>query len=286
VSRISTTPRSCSLLMCTLLQVTTCLSQESSHPWLSRLLAEKGESRTFSVRGKKAALVEREVKDPMDSRVGLQLVFFTIPATAYEFSVFKVGIEGTAASLLANSAAETGAIVVVNGGYYGTNDNGKSYYPLGLLIHNGKQLVKVKEWTSGGVLYSNADKQSKIVQIRSFRPSPDILEALQSKPLLVEESHSGINSDDHQLANRTAIGIRADGSIVVAGAFSPSNNAMTLAEFAEVLRTPVSLGGAGVNIALNMDGGPSSLIICPSLNLKFGAGANTFITDGVRVSAR
>lgn len=272
------------ILICFACLCLSSLGQQDPKPWLAKLLSEKGVRQEFSVRGRRALYVAKELTDPTNSRVGLKLVFFEVSPSDYDLSVFRVGPEGTAASIATNSTPDTGAIVVVNGGYYGTDDN-KTFYPLGLLIHKGRQLNKTTPWTSGGVLYTTAGPP-QIIRIRGFQRSSDIVEALQSKPLLVEDSMSGIHSDDHQMANRTAIGIRRDGTIVVAGAFSPSNNALTLTEFAEFLRGPLAQGGAGVEVALNMDGGPSSLIICPPLNLTFGQNLGTFIPDGIRISAR
>nr|WP_306458040.1 phosphodiester glycosidase family protein [Edaphobacter lichenicola] len=272
------------LLLCASFQCVKTFSQQNGPGWLSQLLSTKGTRQEFSVRGRRAVCVTKELADQMNSRDGLRLIYFEIPMQNYELSAFAVGPEGTAASLKKNSAEGTNAIVIVNGGYYGTDDN-KTFYPLGLLIHDGLQLNKMKDWNSGGVLYSSNDR-SKIVRIKDFHRSADILEALQSKPLLVEDSRSGIHTDDHQLANRTAVGLRRDGAIVVAGAFSPSNNAMTLAEFADFLSTPVIQGGAGVDFALNMDGGPSALIFCPALNLKLASGSDNFIPNGIRISAR
>lgn len=259
-------------------------SQQTGPAWLNQVLRASGKQIHFTVHGRTTLFVQKEISDPANPRFGLKLVYFAVPAEDYALSVFRVGPDGTRAALKLNSKSEDAPIVLVNGGYYGISDS-KTFYPLGLLIHDGHELNKQKDWTSGGMVYS-IDGQTRIAPIGSFQISSRVREALQSKPLLVENSQSGIHSDDHQLANRTAVGLRADGTVIIAGAFSPSNSAVTLAEFADFLRAPASAGGAGAIIALNLDGGPSAFLTCPTLNLSFGGSSDLFIPDGIRISAR
>jgi uncharacterized protein YigE (DUF2233 family) len=103
---------------------------------------------------------------------------------------------------------------------------------------------------------------------------------------VVERSHSGIRSDDGQLANRTAVGICEDGSIVVAGAFHDDNKALSLYEFAQVLTNIPGQNTHKLNYALYLDGGPSAHIFIPTLDLHFGSDGATFVPNLVRFKAR
>jgi uncharacterized protein YigE (DUF2233 family) len=176
-------------------------------------------------------------------------------------------------------------LVLVNAAFFGSDD-GRRFYPLGLLIHGNKRLNVIENWKSSGVLFCARGLPARIVPIGAFTESRDIVEAVQSKPILVENSRSGIRAENGELANRTAVALRNDGTLMVAGAFSPGNKALSLYEFAEFLSRPLSEGGAGAEWALNMDGGPGAHISVPDAHLQLGSEGSTFVTSIIRVSVR
>jgi hypothetical protein len=76
----------------------------------------------------------------MASRVELKLATLTIPAGAFELTTVDIRKEGIPPSLLSESSSSTDVFGIVNAGYFGTND-GRSFYPLGLLVHTGERMI-------------------------------------------------------------------------------------------------------------------------------------------------
>jgi uncharacterized protein YigE (DUF2233 family) len=252
-------------------------------PWLKELLAKPTETKEAHV-GKYSIVVRSlQLTDPIAARHGLTLVFVTMHPDSFDLSIEDTRKWGPPAPVFRALADKERDFVLVNGGYFGTDD-GSHFYPLGIIIHRGKHMNKAAKWTSGGVLLSRSDSAIAIKPIRIFQDS-GVAQALQSKPLLVEGYHAGIRSDDRQLANRTAVAICKNGSVIVAGAFNDDNNALSLYEFAQVLSTYLT-GDETVDYALNMDGGPGAHIFVPSLKLFFGNENDNYVPNVVRFSER
>jgi hypothetical protein len=108
--------------------------------WLGQLLAQESTDQELSLQGTTAVLRVHEVKDPMASRVELKLATLTIPAGAFELTTVDIRKEGIPPSLLSESSSSTDVFGIVNAGYFGTND-GRSFYPLGLLVHTGERMI-------------------------------------------------------------------------------------------------------------------------------------------------
>ena len=85
-------------------------------------------------------------------------------------------------------------------------------------------------------------------------PREGLQSAVQCGPLLVDPGgRMGIRRNDFDRQNRTAICLRP-GSIVVVVA----EGGLSLFELAEVLSASQANGGLGCDVALNLDGGPST----------------------------
>ncbi len=259
-------------------------SSANPKPWLRDLLRQPAETREFRVGSFPVTVRIFRLNDPTASRYGLSLVFVTLPSNSYKLTIRDLRQRAEPATLFAEVASKNEELVLVNGGFFGI-DNSRPY-PIGLIISHGKELNKAWTWHSGGVLLATAESPAQIIPIRNFTQTSAIHEALQSKLLLVEAYHSGIRSDDGQLANRTAIGISRDGSVIVAGAFNGNNEALSLYEFAQVLSAVSEVESKSVDYALYMDGGPSAHIFIPGLNLHFGSDGATYIPNLVRFSLR
>lgn len=188
------------------------------------------------------------------------------------------------AKFLFEELAGDGDLVVVNGGFFGSDSAGKPY-PIGLVICERNLTSKRASWTSGGVLMQSGESIS-IAPIGSYRGGPSIASAIQSKPILVSDGRIAIWSDDHKTFNRTAIGLSEDGNIVVAGVFATDGKALSLYEFADFLSTSKSLGGPAVKVALALDGGPGAHLFFPSLSLHFGDLGDNYIPNTVHLRRR
>ena len=146
--------------------------------------------------------------------------------------------------------SESGDVLAINGGFFDT-DSRERLTPSGLLIVDGAVVRDVTDKGSGIVL-ATADGVG-IVRRQDFRAA-GVVQAVQSGPLLVDPGGKlGIYKEDFDRQNRSAICL--DGSairiVMVEGGLS-------LLELARVLSSPREAGGLACEVALNLDGGPST----------------------------
>ena len=146
--------------------------------------------------------------------------------------------------------SESGDVLAINGGFFDT-DSRERLTPSGLLIVDGAVVRDVTDKGSGIVL-ATADGVG-IVRRQDFRAA-GVVHAVQSGPLLVDPGGKlGIYKEDFDRQNRSAICL--DGStiriVMVEGGLS-------LLELARVLSSPREAGGLACEVALNLDGGPST----------------------------
>lgn len=134
--------------------------------------------------------------------------------------------------------------VVINGGFFG----GKGE-PIGLAMSEGKALSRFSPTLSGGVLWID-DGVAHLTATEDFDAGA-VDFAIQCRPRLVVDSRVNIRTDDGRRALRTAICIRAAGTIVelVAATVAPGPSLFKLAR---------ELREEGCEQALNLDGGPST----------------------------
>lgn len=159
---------------------------------------------------------------------------------------------------LENWQAETKANIVVNGGYFRA-ENGK-YIPNGLTIINGKAFGDSYD-TFGGMLAIN-EKSAELRWLASkpYDSTEKLLAALQSFPLLIKpggELGFPKQYEDNLKARRTVIGQDKNGNLFFIIA---SEGYFTLHELSAYLTE----SDLNLDIAINLDGGPSSGIIIDS----------------------
>ena len=257
-------------------------SPRQTHSVVDRLDTRTAQHQAFKIRAREYDFYRVRITNPQDSRYGLEVVWVSIPSSTYEFSVVDVRKDADISSAFGATAKQNTDIVLMNGGYFGQADR-THFVPLGLVVADGTRINKLRAWSSGGVIYATTPKSAvRIERISEFAQS-EPFEALQSKPLLIEDSEMGIRSDDHQLANRTAVALCSDGSLVLVGAFA-EGGAVSLYEFATLLKSG-KLSRSPVSYALNMDGGPGSHMYVPSLNLHFGSDTSIYVPNLIRLSA-
>lgn len=150
-----------------------------------------------------------------------------------------------------------GAICAVNAGFYDESDR-----PVGLHVSRGRTLRPwgMRHKTSAGVLYFH-DGRWKIIANGTYRaywvrrrPPKPMTEAVQCYPLLVAKGRVLRSwQAGSKIAARSAVGLDARGRLLFAVTENDILSGLSLCEMAEFMRSAL-----GCEIALNLDGGPSS----------------------------
>lgn len=153
-----------------------------------------------------------------------------------------------------------GALAIVNGGYFE-----QDFRPSTWLKSGGQELAPKVDTSRGGLLAVAAGR-SYLGAFSGLGFEPEL--AVQSFPLIVEaDAKPGIHRDDGRRAARTVVCSKDAGHrsgrppfvgalhfVVIA---APRGEGPTLFEADELLRRPAP-AGFGCQVALNLDGGPSS----------------------------
>jgi hypothetical protein len=179
---------------------------------------------------------------------------------AVDLSQIRLEIVAAAGGAQLAKLLPSGALAVVNGGYFEAD-----FRPSMWLKHRGVELSRKVETSKGGVL-ALVGREAYIGPLGGLRFEPEL--AVQSFPLVVEpDGSSGIHRDDGRRAARTiACSVGPDLHFIVFAA--PRGEGPTLFESAELLRQAWP-SGFGCRVALNLDGGPSSGVwFAPSVDAK------------------
>lgn len=150
---------------------------------------------------------------------------------------------------------ETDALLVVNGSFF--REENEKYLPNGLTIINGQPFGSSYESFAGMLAISDLGAELRWLAQEPYNPSELLQAALQSFPLLVKpggELGFAEEFEDNVKARRTVIGQDRDGNLlfIVAprGHFTLHQLSLYLTE-----------SDFNLNIALNLDGGPSTGIL-------------------------
>ncbi|CAN5791289.1 hypothetical protein BH09VER1_BH09VER1_18970 [soil metagenome] len=176
----------------------------------------------------------------------------SFPATSATFRV--IDNPPTNRKNLADALAVDGAIAGTNGGYFHPD-----FTPLGLVVSAGRTLhAQEKARLLSGLLVIRGGK-IQLVRAEGFKPGPDIQEALQAGPWLVENGIpvAGLNAE--RAARRTLISSNGKGSWALI-TISP----ITLADTAGLLLRKEFLDHWSTLNALNLDGGSSTSLFASS----------------------
>ncbi len=188
----------------------------------------------------------------------LTAVVVRAPAAGYYANVVPIGRVADIQELFEQTCAQAPASII--GGFFGTREDGAPY-DLGLIVSDGVQSAPWTPWTVGGAVVVDAANQTAIRywhEIDGLAP----VEALQSKPILVDaNANDGIVSGWDR-ANRVAFGLTDGGDLVLIGVFTATGGGLlrapTLKEFADYIAAIRFADGAVVARALNLDGGTSA----------------------------
>jgi len=160
---------------------------------------------------------------------------------------FDVGYGPGAPRDLVGWQAETGALVVVNGGFFT-----ESYDATGLVVSGGRTHGASYE-AFGGMFAVTADgPEVRALGARPHDPAEPLVAALQAFPMLVASSAAaGFDDPAARPARRTWVGQDRAGRIVVGVA---PEGGLTLRALADWL----AASDLALDAALNLDGGASS----------------------------
>ncbi len=149
---------------------------------------------------------------------------------------------------LGTAAQKRGAVAAVNGGYFHPDRT-----PLGLVVRQGATLHSLERARLLSGLVVVTRKGISMPRATAFRPTPDIREALQAGPFLIESGKpvSGLNAT--RSAARTVVVADSAGRF----GFVVCRSA-TLAGMAAILADAQNFPGGKITRALNLDGGSST----------------------------
>ena len=164
---------------------------------------------------------------------------------------------------LAEWQAETGALLVVNGGYF--REDGDIFIPTGLSVVDGKPMGSSYGSFAGMFAVTSAGPDLRWLAEQPYDPGEPLLSALQSFPLLIKpggELGFPAENEDNEAARRTLVARDRAGSFLFIVAQQGYFTLHTLSKF-------LAESDLELDIALNLDGGPSTglLLSDPALEI-------------------
>jgi hypothetical protein len=150
---------------------------------------------------------------------------------------------------------ETDALLVVNGGFYRIEN--EKYFPNGLTVVNGQAFGSSYESFGGMLVITETGAELRSLAEMPYTPGEPLLAGLQSFPLLVKPGGQlGFPNEyeDHVAARRTVIAQDREGRILFIVA---PRGYFTLHQLSVYLTE----SDLNLNIAINLDGGPSTGIL-------------------------
>lgn len=171
-------------------------------------------------------------------------------------------------------------VFAINGGFFERARNG-ALSPSGLLIVDGVVVSREHRRAGSGVIYTDGTSVA-IAYRKNVRNHSAIEDAVQVGPILVDPGgEKGIYKNSFDRYNRSAICLRDSSftAFVVEGGIS-------LFQFADLLSLPVAEGGFGCDIAINLDGGPSTQAVLRAGKMSRAIPGGTTVQNGLVVSKR
>ena len=156
---------------------------------------------------------------------------------------------------LAQWQAETGALLVINGGYFRVED--EKYIPNGLAVVDGQVIGSSFGDFAGMFAVTPYGPELRWLAQQPYDPNESLLAALQSFPVLVKPSGEigfPVEHEDNKRARRTVIAQDQSGCILLV---------VTAKSYFTLHQLSVYLANSDLDldIAINLDGGKSSGII-------------------------
>lgn len=182
----------------------------------------------------------------MADGLSVRMTAIIFPSKAYTLRV--VDSKSPGHTRLESSLQDAGCVAGVNGGYF--HDD---FRPVGLVIEDGVEVHPFEKARLLAGVLALRGRQWELVRSSSFKNSPDVRQAIQCGPMLVESGQPtvGLNATRH--ARRTVVATDGHGQWALIHLTS-----VTLADAAEILTLPGVLGSWKPSMALNLDGGSST----------------------------
>ncbi|MBX3056218.1 MAG: phosphodiester glycosidase family protein [Anaerolineae bacterium] len=179
-----------------------------------------------------------------DGRVREELSIFRIDPALYEFRIaYRPGEPQT----LAQWQAETGALLVVNGGFFT-----EEFVATGLTVIEGQANGRTYGDFAGMFAVTEGGPEVRWLGVRPYNPNESLRYALQSFPMLLKPGgQMGYPDEDGAAARRTVVAQDGDGRVLFIlapwGSFTLHQLSVWLAE-----------SDLNLDVALNLDGGTST----------------------------
>lgn len=163
-------------------------------------------------------------------------------------------------------------LIAINGGFFNPQKK-----PLGLRIDHGQIYTPIRKIPWWDVFLIKNDR-AEIIPNDKFSYSPDISFAIQAGPRLIIDHR--IPRLKAGLAERSAIGIHRDGSIILA---ISDHSPVSTDEMAQIMEKDENLGGLSCVNALNLDGGSSSQLFAKIADFSLKIHGIRLVSDVILV---
>ncbi len=160
-------------------------------------------------------------------------------------------------------ARRSGAAVVVNAGYFGTDGRPLGFFMSGGKLYNRRLLYRGRRRALhlGAVFFVRAAGGGLGITVREKFSPEGVREAFQAGPYLVRSGRpeAGLEAyrEYHRKARRTVLALGRRGSLLVAVG-GMKGRGISWCELQAFLARPEEEGGLGAAEAMNLDGGMSS----------------------------
>ena len=171
-------------------------------------------------------------------------------------------------------------VFVINGGFF-ERDRADRLSPSGLLIVDGNMVAEEHDRAGSGVIYAGENGVA-IAYRKDLSDRSKMRDAVQVGPILVDPGGvKGIYKNVPERHNRSAICLRGTSftAFVVEGGIS-------LFQLADLLSLPPASGGFGCDVAINLDGGPSTQAVLSAGTTRRGIGGGTTAQNFIVVSRK
>ncbi len=196
---------------------------------------------------------------------------FRIDLSKNQFKLISAKSIGESNASVDQFVENSKGLIGINGGFFD-----KNFKPLGLRINQQRILNPLKRISWWGVFYVINDK-AYISSFSHFNHNSAIDFAVQSGPRLI--INDVIPSLKAGAAERTALGITADGKVIV---LVTNTFAMTTNQLAKLMKSPPL---SCVN-AINLDGGSSSQLYAHINSFKLSAHGFSNVGDAIVISKK
>lgn len=213
---------------------------------------------------------------------GVELCVLELPAGGARLRLKDLSDTRPSAQVHQEAFPRTASLGSLTVGFFGLNSK-QRYYPMGLVRSQGKSLSSRHPWSSGGVFGVREDGRAEILPIGQVTDSDAsrYTDAVQSKPMLIEDGRDGIRTSTDERFDRGAVALDSRGNTYFFLLHSPLGLSATLGEFADLLRRYRSTRGDALTWALATDGGPSAHLWVPSLGRHCGSGVPAFVPNAL-----